>query len=354
MSTIPKKLSTPVNSSIFASRLLLYFRITMNNDTDCEIIRWSQQAAKIVEPIFYMCIIAAINHLLFWIQFIAYPSVRQRSMQWLYAYLGSDLLLLIRFFVFYIYRWSSICVPHSLRLIICYCEAIFDNYLNLLQSYILLALNVCRYIQIVYNHNVYSSNGYAIIIAHLLISTLPLLGHLVTIMFGWSKLESPPGDTCDLIPKAITVRLLFLLFSYFIPVVLALVFLSLCLHHIRNTKDIRTKEIVNARLKYHRQLVIQSVVFYSLWLIFWSPHLLIFPFYYTHSTIGLIAQIMNCISIAIDPLVITTLDVRFLKAWRSTSIRLKGRKRQQRPLRIPVILYTGPSQEAVNHISDEI
>ena len=336
MSTIPKKLSTPVNSSIFASRLLLYFRITMNNDTDCEIIRWSQQAAKIVEPIFYMCIIAAINHLLFWIQFIAYPSVRQRSMQWLYAYLGSDLLLLIRFFVFYIYRWSSICVPHSLRLIICYCEAIFDNYLNLLQSYILLALNVCRYIQIVYNHNVYSSNGYAIIIAHLLIYTLPLLGHLVTIMFGWSKLESPPGDTCDLIPKPIVVRLLFLLFSYFIPVILTLVFLWMCLNHIRNTEGIRTKEIVDARLKHHRQLVIQSVVFYSLWLIFWSPHLLVFPFCYKHSTVGMIAQILNYISILIDPMVIAALDVRFLQAWKSTNDHFNRHIRRQYSIRIPM------------------
>lgn len=283
-----------------------------------------------------MCIIGAISHLLFWIQFIAYPSVRQRSMQWLYAYLVTDLLLLIRFFLFYTYRWSSICVPHLLRLIICYCEAIFDNYLNLLQSYILLALNVSRYLQIVYNHNVYSSNGCTVVIAHLVIYTVPLVGHVVTIMCDWSKLESPPGDACDLLPVSLSVRLLFLLFSYFIPVVSALVFLSLCLNHIRNTKGIRTQQIVDARLKHHRQLVIQSGVFYSLWLIFWSPHLLVFPFCYKHSTIGTIAQVLNCISIIIDPMVVATLDVRFLQAWKATTDHLQRHVRRKQSIRVPM------------------
>jgi hypothetical protein len=308
----------------------------MNNDTDCDIILWSPQAAKMVRPIFYICIVAAISHLLFWIQFVAYPSVRQRSMQWLYAYLVTDLLLLIRFFFFYAYRWSSICVPHLFRLIICYCEAIFDNYLNLLQSYILLALNICRYLQIVHNHNVYSSNRCTIVIAHLLIYTLPFVGHVVAILCGWSKLESPPGDACDLLPVSLTIQLLFLLFSYFIPVILALFFLLLSLNYIRNTDGIQTKEIVDARLKHHRQLVIQSGVFYSLWLIFWSPHLLVFPFYYMQSTVGMIAQILNYISVTIDPVVIAALDTRFSQVWKSTRGHLERHVRRQQSIPVPV------------------
>jgi hypothetical protein len=308
----------------------------MNNYTDCEIILWSPQAAKLIKPSFYICIVAGISHLLFWIQFISYPSVRQRSMQWLYAYLVTDLLLLIRFFFFYFYRWSSICVPSLLRLILCYCEAIFDNYLNLLQSYILLALNICRYLQIVHNHNVYSSNRFTVVIAHVLIYTLPFVGHVITIVCGWSKLESPPGDTCDLLPVSLTIQLLFLLFSYFIPVILALFFLLRSLNYIRNTDGIQTKEIVDARLKHHRQLVIQSCVFYSLWLIFWSPHLLVFPFYYMQSTVGMIAQILNYISITIDPVVIATLDTRFSQVWRSTRDHLERQIRRQQSIPVPI------------------
>jgi hypothetical protein len=326
----------------------------MSNDTDCEIILWSQQAAKLVKPSFYICIIAAISHLLFWIQFVAYPSVRQRSMQWLYAYLVTDLLLLVRFFFFYAYRSSSICVPHLFRLILCYCEAIFDNYLHLLQSYILLALNICRYLQIVHNHNVYSSERCTIRIAHLLIYTLPFVGHVVAIICDWSKLESPPGDTCDLLPVSVTTRLLFLILSYFIPVIFTLFFLFLSLNYIRNADGIQTKEIVDARLKHGRQLVIQSGVFYSLWLIFWSPHLLVFPFYYKHSIVGMIAQILNCISITIDPIVITIFDMRFLQVWKSISDGAKSHIRRHKLKRVPVIMYTSPSQDSVEHSSNAI
>ncbi len=324
-----------------------YFRIILNNKTDCEIILWSQQAAKIVKPIFYLCILATINHLLFWIQFVAYPSVRQHSMQWLYAYLITDLLLLIRFFLLYAYRWSSICVPHVLRIIICYCEAIFDNYLNLIQSYILLALNICRYLQIAYNHNVYSLNRHAIILAHLLIYILPLLGHVTTIICGWSKLDNPPGDACDLLPVSLTIRLFFLLFSYFIPVILTLFFLLLSLNYIHNTDGIRTQEIVDARLKHHRQLVIQSCVFYSLWLFLWSPHLLVFPFYHKSSTVGTIAQMLNYMSITVDPIVIAALDTRFLKAWRSTGDHFKRHVRRQQSISVPVTYPSNSSQRTI-------
>ena len=325
----------------------------MSNQTDCQVIFWSPQALKIVRPIFYISIFATISHLLFWIQFILYPSVRQHSMQWLYAYLITDLLLLIRFFFTYIFRWFPLCVPYLLRMIICYCEAIFDNYLNLLQSYILLALNICRYLQIVHNHNVYSLNRHIIIFVHLFIYLLPLIGHLITIICKWSILENPPGDACDLSPTSLTIRLLFLLFSYFIPVTLTLVFLLLSLNYIRKTDGIRTQEIVDARLKHHRQLVIQSGVFYSLWLILWSPHLLLFPFYYKNSTIGIVAQILNYISITVDPIVIAALDVRFLQVWRTIGHHT-DRNMRRRSTRVPVIMFSRPSDDTIEHSSDTI
>jgi hypothetical protein len=324
----------------------------MNNTNDCDVIIWSEQGAKTVKPLLYISILASMTHTLFWIQFIAYPSVRQWPMQWLYAYLGTDLFLLIRFFLLYAYRWLSICVPDFLRIIICYYEAIFDNYLNLLQSYILLALNICRYVQITHNHNVYSLNRRIIIMAHFLIYTLPLLGHIVTIICGWSILENPPGDACDLLPVSLIIQLLFLLFSYFIPVILTLVFLLLSLNYIHNTDDIHTQEIVDARLKHHRQLVIQSGVFYSLWLFLWSPHLLVFPFYHKSSTIGTIAQILNYISITIDPIVIAALDTRFLQAWKSTGDHLKRHMRRREVIRVPVIMFTSPSEEVIEYSSD--
>lgn len=319
----------------------------MNSSNDCSIVPWSKQEPRTIRPLLYICIIATIIHCLFWIQLIAYPKVRQWSMQWLYSYLATDLLLLVRFFCLYAYRSWPWCISHLFRMFMCYTEAIFDNYLNLLQSYILLALNICRYCQIAHNYNVYSMNRRSIVITHCLIYFFPLLGHLLTIHFGWMILENPPIIACDLAAVSMTVRFMFLLFSYFLPVILALVFLALCLNYIRNTDGIQTPEIVDARQRYHRQLVLQSSVFYSLWILLWSPHLLLFPFYYKNSTIGMIAQILNYISITLDPIVIAALDVRFLQAWKSTGEHLRESFRRHRSIRIPVI-YSANSPDPIH------
>ena len=276
-------------------------------------------------------------HVLFWVQLLTYPSVRQWSMQWAYAYLATDLFLLVRFFLLYAYRWWPVCVPHPLRHLICLGEAILDNYLNLLQSYILLALNICRYLQIVHNHDVYSLNRRAILIGHVLIYSLPLLGHVLAKYFGLTVLKNPPGDACDLLPVSWTIRITFLLLSYFVPVILTLTFLFLGLNHVRNTDGIRTPSLVDARHKYHRQLVAQSGVFYSLWLLFWSPHVLLFPFVHKSDTAGMIAQVLNYISITLDPIVISALDVRLLKAWKSTGdhVTRYTSRRQSKP--VPIV-----------------
>lgn len=325
----------------------------MRNANNCIIIKWSDQAATIMKPLFYICILATIIHFLFWIQLIAYPKVRRWSMQWLYAYLVTDLLLLARFFLLYIYRWWPSCVPNFFHTILCYYEAIFDNYLNLLQSYILLALNICRYLQIAHNHNVYSSNRRTIICAHILCYSLPLFGHIMAILLKWTYLENPRGDACDLMPTSLKIKIIFLLFSYFIPVTLTLVFLSLCLNYIRNTDGILSQQIVDARQKYHRQLVKQSCVFYSLWLILWSPHLLLFPFYYKNSRIGTIAQQLNYISITVDPVVLAALDVRFLQAWKSTGSCFERYIRRQQSIKMPVIIATN-SFDANTEGNDDI
>ena len=326
----------------------------MENGTDCRAIAWSPQAIKIVTPLFYLCTLAILTHLFFWIQFVAYPSVRQRSMQWLYAYLVTDVLLLLRFFLSYVYRRWPLCLAPSLHLVFCYCEAIFDNYLNLLQSYILLALNICRYLQIVHNHNVYALHGRVMVLVHVLIYSLPLGGHLLLIGCGWSELQSPPGDACDLLPVSLAIRLLFLLSSYLIPVSLALIFLLLSLGYIRNTEGIQSREIVDSRLKYHRQLVMQSCVFYSLWLVLWSPHLLVFPFFYKNSRVGMVAQVLNYLSITVDPVVIATLDVRFLQAWKWWGDHFDRHIRRNRSARVPVVIFSSASNSSKRTVGENL
>ena len=309
----------------------------MKNQTDCEMILWSAQVLKTVQPLFYICIAASISHLLFRIQLKIFPAPHKRSMQWVNAYLTTDLLLLLRFFLLYLYRQWPTCISYRYRIILCYTEANFDNYLNLLQSYILLALNICRYLQIAHHYNVYTSNRHLLTWIHCLIYLLPLLAHICTVLFRWTVVENPPDGICHLLPSSFLIQMIFLLFSYFLPVILTTIFLFLSLNHIRNTNGIQAKEIVDARQKYHRQLVIQSTVFYSFWLILWSPHLLLYPFAHQNTIVNRIAQILLYINITLDPIAISALDVRFLQVWRSTSGHLARFSRRQPTARTRVV-----------------
>ncbi|CAF1078230.1 unnamed protein product [Adineta ricciae] len=312
----------------------------MNNETSCKIIHWSRQTIGTIRPILCICLLATVNHLIFQIQLKVFPTVHKRSMLWVYAYIITDLLLLLRFFLLYIYRWWPRCIPHVVRTFICYGEAVFDNYLNQLQCYILLALNICRYLQIVHGHNVYVSNHLIIMIAYCLIYFLPFISHIVMIAFGWTLLQNPPGGFCNLLPISLIIRIAFLVFSYFIPVCLTLVFLLLSLHHIQRTDGIRAQEILDARQKYYRRLVLQSAIFYTIWLVLWSPNLLLFPFYCKNGRIGNLAKILSYINITLDPIAISALDRRFLQTWQLTGDQCRRwlRRRQSSP--VPVILST--------------
>lgn len=310
----------------------------MSNQSECEIIIWSNDAFQMVRPLFYICILGTITHGLFWIQFLLYPSVRQASMQWLYAYLLTDLFLIFRLFFLYIYHWSSFCVPYSFRTIVCFIEAILDNYLNLIQSYILFALDLCRYLQVARNRNVYEVNRKMIIAGHLLIYFVPWLLYFILIQFQWIILYRPEGDACDFIFTEDWVQIFWLFVSYGIPVTLTFIFFYLSLRFIRDVRNIRTQQIANARLRYYRRLVIQSSVFYIVSLCLWSPYLLTFPFVYRQSLESSIVQILSYSVIVLDPIIISALDVRFLKVWRSTWFRFRDfRRRTKRTAPIATI-----------------
>ncbi len=59
---------------------------------------WDRSTTDSQQPLLYVCLIATITHSIFWLQLVFCPAVRKKSMQWLYAYLITDILLLFRFF----------------------------------------------------------------------------------------------------------------------------------------------------------------------------------------------------------------------------------------------------------------
>jgi hypothetical protein len=85
----------------------------------------------------------------------------------------------------------------------------------------------------------------------------------------------------------------------------------------------RARHYVSAREKYHRSLVIQFIVFYTVWLLLWSPNLIVYQFTNGISTIIKIASLLNFIEITLDPIIISALDVRFQQLWRNLWTRVK-------------------------------
>jgi hypothetical protein len=292
------------------------------NDTNstCPLsLLWSQATIDSERSALYACIIATVTHSVFWLQFILCPSVRQKTMQWLYAYLATDILLLFRFFfTFIVHTTSKECVPNrAWFLLICYFEAIVDDYLNTLEVYILLALNICRYIQIARNRNVYTTYIRSLICAHVTIYLIPLISYIIQLSVGWAQVVVFVGGSCDLSITNIYVQVVNIIWGYGLPIILNIFVIYYNMKYVHLTSRLRrTQHHVSAREKYHRSLVIQFLVFYTVWLLLWSPNLIAYQFRRSISNLTIITSLLNYIEIALDPIIISALDVRFQKVWR--------------------------------------
>ena len=303
----------------------------MSNTTSssCVVLSWSEDTFGTRIPIFAICLIAVPIHIIFWIHLLFYRSVRQIGMIWLYIYLISDLFLVFRFLLFYGQRVQKVCIPQATRIYLCYFEAVTKIYTNIIQSYILLGLNVCRYIQIVYNHNVYTKNLGTILFMLILIFILPLANIAFQFPINWAVLSRRLGSLCDIAYTSAGVQVYNLFIVYIIPVSLNLLFLGLCIRFLSSTSHIENQQIRNNRQKFHRTILVQSIRFYSVWIVLWSPFVLSFQFININSLTGISTTLLNFIQIAIDPAVVALIDVRFMKAWKSTCRKLVNNTQRQ-------------------------
>jgi len=265
-------------------------------------------------------------------------------MQWIYAYLMTDILLLLRFFFVYIVHTKSTeCEPNNVwALFVCYFEATLDNYLNLLEVYILLALNICRYIQIAYNRNVYTKDVRLLIVAHFFIYLLPIIVLILQFLTGWARLEHYFNAVCDVLYTNVYAQIFNIITGYALPIALNILVISASVRHVDLVSGLKSaRHHVSAREKYHRSLVIQFVCFYIIWLALWSPNVILYQLTSGGSPIILTARLINFIEIALDPIIIGALDVRFWHAWKKFWLHLKNdylkRLRPQERRIIPII-----------------
>ena len=326
------------------------------NETDLSCPRpllWTPSALSSRKARLIVCIIAACIHLAFWLQLVVCPSLRHKTMQWLYAYLISDGLLLFRFFFIYVvYVVSTECQPNeNWVLFMYYFEATMDNYLNILEAYILLALNICRYVQIAYKCNVYRVYGKLLILIHLSIYILPLMFLFVPFFLHWSQLEVAARDYCQVMYNNVYVQAFNVIFAFVLPISLNILVIYRSVRHVRLTNSLRqTRHYVSAREKYNRSLVIQFLAFYIIWLALWSPNVIVYQISIGSSELTGYVRLLNFIEIALDPVIIAALDVRFWQEWRKvftrlTNTNLLGKSEAARihPLSVNVQAASGPN-----------
>lgn len=281
---------------------------------------WDDTARENRKARLITCIIGSVIHTIFWSQLAFCSSVRQASMQWIYAYLVTDILLFSRFFFTYIaHTLPSVCTPNSVWLaIVCYTEIIIDNYLNVLEVYILLALNICRYIQIKHNRNAYRIYKKNIVLTHVGIYIIPVIYLLIQFVFQWTTIDGYGTGLCQVIYTNLYIQICNIIFTFALPIALNLFVIYASVKHVRSASGLQAGQYhVSARQKYHRSLVLQFAIFYAIWLALWSPNVIAFQLSVTSTDVTAILRLINFIEIAIDPLIISALDVRFWHAWKS-------------------------------------
>jgi hypothetical protein len=303
--------------------------ITNNTNMTCQSpLLWSQSDIDSRRPILYVCIIGAVTHSVFWLQLVFHSSVRQKTMQWLYVFLITDILFLCRFFfTFTVHTMSNECTPTTSWVnFVCYLEAFVDSYLSLIEVYILLALNLCRYAQIVHNRNVYTANVRLLICAHLAIYLLPVINLVLQIYINWVSLEPVVGDSCYIANMNVYAKVFNVIITYALPIILNILVIYASLYHVHSIARLRrNKNHVTAREKYDRALAIQFLVFYTVWLLLWSPNVIVYQLVPEREDLKIIVRLMNFMGIALDPLIISALDIRFWHVWRNLWISLKNR-----------------------------
>lgn len=289
----------------------------------CAIFSWSPSTLDSLGPTLYVSSIAVAIHTLFWIQFLVFPSLRQRNMMWLYIYLITDFLLISRFFILYGIRLAIACLFPTPRNVLCYFEAASKFYINTVQTYLLLAFNVCRYKQIVSNRNIYLERPRLIVLAHVLIYILPVVNIIVQFLTNLSQIRRRRGGSCDIIYSSTIVQIFNLFVIYIIPVFLNIIILGLGIRYVSSVKGVVSTQIIRIRRKRQRVLVLQTLVFYSIWCLLWSPDVLSFQFINVNSDPAIVTSLLSYMEIALDPALIAIVDIRFLTTWRTLYNKMK-------------------------------
>jgi len=116
-----------------------------------------------------------------------------------------------------------------------------------------------------------------------------------------------------------------MIIGFGLPISLNILVIYASIRYVRLTSTLRRgQHHVSAREKYHRSLVIQFLIFYTIWLALWSPNIIVFQVSISSDNLTTFVRLLNFIEIALDPIIIAALDVRFWHVWQKIWTRVKN------------------------------
>ncbi len=285
----------------------------MSNESFSHLGGWNSLNLSQNNAVLILSISAAIHHFLMWFQVFIQKTKFDLTFLFPFGYLSSDIFLILAYFIQYSIRIRSWIPVTSFS---CYFEAYFMFYVNLCQSYFLTALNICRYCQIVRNRNMYILHRWILITSSILVSLLILINLIIQDVFGWCVVFEQTGSSCTLSYTNIVVRIWNMTIILIMPILISF---SMLFQAYRYLKKINAGQMV-VRRNHHHQLIIQSLIFYSMWAIFWLPLMIVIYLDITavNELIYFIVILLNAFKVVADPVISIFLDKRFAQAWKKS------------------------------------
>ncbi|CAF0939831.1 unnamed protein product, partial [Adineta steineri] len=292
-----------------------------------------------------MCLILLIPtfscHVLFWIQVCTYKSLRHPSLLWLYNYLILDMVSLSQIFLEYLTRHYTICgLNPVIYYFLCILEAYANNYTTMVQSFALTLTNIYRYRLIVKSKKITFHSIILIICIHLFIYSAPLILFILQDIFSGTTLVEVVGLSCDLDFSDFFNEFIDIFFLVIVPICINIPVIMLIIRHVRSSQN-----AVRSVRRIHRHLIIQFIILYSIWFLFFLPQIIFLLSVASSTSQRLITKVLDIAATLSDVLVITLFDRRFVDAWKLTAQRiLRLMKRNNR--RINPTTITQPIQLA--------
>ncbi|CAF0898753.1 unnamed protein product [Adineta steineri] len=272
-----------------------------------------------------MCLILLVPtfscHVLFWIQVCTYKSLRHPSLLWLYNYLILDMVSLSQIFLEYFTRHYKICGLNPVIYdFLCVLEAYANNYTTMVQSFALTLTNI-----------------YSVIPQY---SEIPLIIFILQYIFSATILVEVVGLSCDLDFSDFFNEFIDIFFLVVLPICINIPVIMLIIRHVRSSQN-----AVRSVRRIHRHLIIQFIILYSIWFLFFLPQVIFLLSVASSASQRLITKILDIAATLSDVLVITLFDRRFVDAWKLTAQQiLRLMKRNNR--RINPTTITQPIQLA--------